>query len=319
MTHKVSVIGLGGMGQTMIERMSKFQGFDVVCGWDLSETAKRQTAHRYPEMAMTSTLEEAVGHKDSNVVYIATPPATHAEISTLAFESGKAVLCEKPLGVDIAASEKLVSIADESGLANVVNFSMASTAATRAAENWLRSGMRAQVERIELSVRFSQWPRKWQMGANEWLSGRDQGGFVREVVSHWVYLTQRLFGNIEVSASTIVYPDERSSESHVHAILDSGGIPVTIVGDIGGTGPDVVDFTIWGAEESARISQWHRFAVTDGQAWQVDDTTTRNPGETNNSMQLTNTAAAFSGTENSMPNFGSALSVQKVIESILER
>ena len=85
----------------------------------------------------------------------------------------------------------------------------------------------------------------------------------------------------------------------------------------GRVGPDVVDYTIWGSEESARISQWHRFSTTSGAGWVADESTTLNPGDVNNRMQLSNAAAAFAGEESTMPDFAAGLSVQRIIEGIL--
>ena len=141
--------------------------------------------------------EEALDHPETTVVYVASPPATHSGLATAAFELQKAVYCEKPLGVNVEDSRKLVERALDSGCKNIVNFSMASTTATQAAEKWLREGVAGDVSGVEIRIHFSQWPRKWQTGASGWLASRTQGGFVREVVSHWIYLTQRLFGRAD--------------------------------------------------------------------------------------------------------------------------
>ena len=43
----------------------------------------------------------------------------------------------------------------------------------------------------ELVMHFSQWPRDWQADA-DWLRFRDQGGYTREVTSHYLYITETL-------------------------------------------------------------------------------------------------------------------------------
>ena len=316
MNHGTSVLGLGGMGTDMIVRMAAYPGFDVVCIWDPDEAARALTHRRFPDLAVADSLEEAVQFDGSSVVYIASPPDTHASLATASIEAGKAVYCEKPLGVDLDSSRQLVELAEVTKTANVVNFSMASTAATRAAETWIET-MGDQIISIEVRVRFSQWPRRWQMGAATWLAKRQQGGFVREVVSHWVYLTERLFGPTQVDDSRVVYPGDENAETVLNADLRSNGTPISVSGVIGGVGPDTVEYTMWGSEESARISSWHRFDVSSGGPWAPDDATTKTPGEVNNRMQLANAAAAFAGEPHSMPGFKDAFSVQKVIEQLL--
>jgi len=315
--HKASVIGLGGMGQTMLARMAKHPGFDVVCAWDPNAAAMETTSDRYPGIQLAGSPEEALGHPETTVVYIASPPATHSGLATVALESQKAVYCEKPLGVNVEDSQELVERALNSGCTNIVNFSMASTAATQAAEKWLRDGVAGDVSGVEIRIHFSQWPRKWQMGASGWLAGRTQGGFGREVVSHWIYLTERLFGRAEFDEAWVRYPGGDAAETHLHANLHVGTVPVSIAGGVGGVGPDLVEYTIWGSKTSARISDWHRFSVSDGGDWETDTATVTNPGNVNNGLLLANAAAAVAGEPNSMPDFSDGLSVQVLVEQIL--
>jgi predicted dehydrogenase len=61
---------------------------------------------------------EAIG--DVEVVSIATPPATHAEVALEALRLGKAVLCEKPLATTLADAEELAQAAE--GQRTAINF-----------------------------------------------------------------------------------------------------------------------------------------------------------------------------------------------------
>ncbi|PZS30305.1 MAG: hypothetical protein DLM58_13890 [Pseudonocardiales bacterium] len=50
---------------------------------------------------------------------------------------------------------------------------------------------------------FPEWPRAFQADAR-WLADRAQGGFVREVLSHFIYLTDRLVGPVRLTGSAYV-------------------------------------------------------------------------------------------------------------------
>lgn len=56
-----------------------------------------------------------------DVVSVATPPATHAEVALAALAAGKGVLCEKPLAATVAEAEELAAAAGDR--ATAVNFS----------------------------------------------------------------------------------------------------------------------------------------------------------------------------------------------------
>jgi predicted dehydrogenase len=61
-----------------------------------------------------------VNRPDIDLVDIASPNDTHAEIAIAAARAGKMVLCEKPLGRNAAESEAMVAAVDAAGVANMV-------------------------------------------------------------------------------------------------------------------------------------------------------------------------------------------------------
>jgi predicted dehydrogenase len=58
--------------------------------------------------------------KDIDVIDIASPNDTHAEMAIAAVRTGKAVLCEKPLGRNASESESIVQAAEKAKVANMV-------------------------------------------------------------------------------------------------------------------------------------------------------------------------------------------------------
>ena len=206
MTHTVSVIGLGVMGQRMLGSMAANRQFSVLSAWDPDPGARDHTRELYPQISIADSPAHAIETDDTGVVYIACPPVWHKEYAVAAMQTGKAVYCEKPLGVDVAQSRELVEQARDAGVVNIVNFSLASAAAVGEVEKRLAAGALGDCLGIDVRVHFSQWPREWQVDATAWLSYREQGGFTREVLSHWVYLTQRLFGRAQLCHAAARFP-----------------------------------------------------------------------------------------------------------------
>lgn len=317
MPHTVSVVGLGVMGQRMLASMARNDRFEVVCAWDPDDGACRRTRDRYPQIRIAESGEEAVTTPESSVVYIACPPAWHKAHAVAAMQAGKAVYCEKPLGVDVADSRDLVAEAQARRAVNIVNFSLASAAAVSEVEKRLAAGDLGQIVGVDVCVHFSQWPREWQMDAADWLSYREQGGFTREVLSHWVYLTERLFGRIELIGATARFPGDGLAETHLVAQLSAATLPVSIAGSVGGVGPDRVEYSIWGSRQSCRIFDWNRLESSDGGTWRTELTHIDDPRQLGYQLQLDNAAAALDGADHSMPDFADALSVQVLIEDML--
>ena len=124
MSHPVTIIGLGVMGQRMLNNMARYPGFTAVSAWDPDPAACEATSGRYPALRIAATAAEAINDPESKVVYVASPPAFHRPHALDALAAGKAVYCEKPLGVDVAESRDLAERAEASGLVNIVNFSV---------------------------------------------------------------------------------------------------------------------------------------------------------------------------------------------------
>lgn len=307
------------MGQRMLGSMAKSSHFTVLAAWDPDAGACERTSALYPDIRVAASAEDVIRARDTNVVYIACPPIWHEGYATAAMAAGKAVYCEKPLGVDIAESRALVAAARKAGVVNIVNFSLASAAAVREVEKRLAAEDAGEIVGVDVRVHFSQWPREWQVDAAAWLSFRQQGGFTREVLSHWVYLTERLFGALELRRGAARYPGGDGAETHLVAELAAGALPVTIAGSVGGAGPDLVEYTIWGTRQSCRILDWNRLFVSGGAEWKPELTHIDDPRELGYQLQLDNAAAAIAGIDHSMPDFAEALSVQVLIEEMLEQ
>ena len=115
----------------------------------------------------------------------------------------------------------------------------------------------------DLRLHFCRWPRDWQANAT-WLRDRDQGGWVREVVSHYVFLIHRLFGPATITQVHLGYPDDGTSEQSLVAVLDCGGTIVRLLGTSDAAGADEVEFTVRGSERSLRLSNWYQLTSATG-------------------------------------------------------
>ncbi|MEI6547751.1 MAG: hypothetical protein WCN85_12105, partial [Burkholderiales bacterium] len=117
---------------------------------------------------------------------------------------------------------------------------------------------------IDIRLRFHQWPRAWQADAT-WLQRADQGGFTREVASHFVYLLHRLLGDVVLKGAQVRWPDSPSGacEQSITAALRCAGIPVSLSASTGGADPDLVEARFIGAHSELRLSDWYRLELID--------------------------------------------------------
>jgi len=313
MAHKVGVIGLGVMGKHMVDGLIANPLFDVIACWDLDVSRCESVHQQYPGIAIAQSAEALVAHEDMELVYIATPPATHVQYASLAIDHGKAILCEKPLAVDIQSTRDLVEKARTKGIPNAVNFAYTSSPKIKMMEKAIHNGDLGKLQGIEIRLHFTQWPRAWQ-SAGAWLSQREQGGFVREVFSHFAYLTHRLIGFPILKWSNVTYPEESNrSESYVIAEMESNGMPIHLTGGVGGASPEHVEWTLYGTQCSYRLLNWETLQTGTKESWQevfgIDE---------DNNSQFAELSHMLEGKPHSLPDFSVGLEVQQLVEDILD-
>ena len=76
-----------------------------------TQAAADRFAERYPGVAAHGSYEALLADADVDVVYVSTPHPQHAEWTIKALEAGKAVLCEKPMGVNHPEAMAMVETA----------------------------------------------------------------------------------------------------------------------------------------------------------------------------------------------------------------
>lgn len=317
MRPAVAVIGLGVMGHRMLTNMTAHGGFDVSLAWDPKEDACRIASEKFADVRIGSSAQQVITDPAIDIVYIASPPSSHREYTIAAAAAGKMVFCEKPLGVDVEESRSLVEQVETSGVLNAVNFPFADAQAINMIQTELEDGSIGDVSGVSLQLHFSKWPREWQDAAS-WLSLRKEGGFVREVGSHYVFLIEKLFGPATLVDASTCYPEDVAlCETHFLASLNCGGTPILFVGDAGGVGPDTVEFTVWGSKKSYRLWDWNKLKSSEGGDWSDELTHIEDPRQDGYDRVLDNLLGMLNGRAHTMPPLRAALSVQEVVEQIL--
>lgn len=316
-TVGLGIIGAGIMGERMLRAALKQARDSVhVTGiWDPSPAALARVAGLAPAAESAAALIAG-----AECVYIASPPASHLAHAAAALDAGKAAFAEKPLAADVVAAGAFVAARGGSRMA--VNFPMATSFAVERLLGWLDGGAVGVAERLEIKVAFAEWPREWQRDAAGWLDRRAEGGFTREVVSHFLFLTGRVLGEMSLLESSVTYPDDGRSERAITASLTAGGLPVALSGGVGTTKRDDQNsWTLSGSAGKVRLRNW-AFAErwVDG-AWVGDDAAL--PQDRARPLvlqrQLAGVAAMTRGEAHPLATMEEAFAVQKVVEGILAR
>ncbi len=104
---RVGVIGVGGMGAFHARTLAGFAGVDVVAVADPNAANANAVARDIGCEALTDPMQLATSSEVDGIV-IASPDATHPELSIAAIEQGTRVLCEKPLATTLEGAQRVV-------------------------------------------------------------------------------------------------------------------------------------------------------------------------------------------------------------------
>lgn len=256
---KLGIVGVGIMGERVMNAVLRHDPAVVELGgiWDPSAETMARIGKEQPKVPVMAGPEDVIAASDC--LYIASPPVTHLSYARQAMAAGLSVLTEKPLAVDLADAIAFVDEVEERDARAAVNFIFASSPGVEHLRRWIEAGAVGPVESLTIDLAYAGWPRPWQMDALGWLDKREQGGFTREIASHFLFLTRRLVGPMVLKSASATYPDGDGSETAIRAEIEAGGIPVTLTGSVGTTDkPDHCEWTLKGRDGSVRLADWTR-------------------------------------------------------------
>ncbi len=221
-TLNIGLVGCGFMGRThsnAFARVNQFFELDsqpvlkAACARN-SETAKAFAANWGYESFETD-WRDLVRREDIDLIDIASPNDTHAEIAIAAAEAGKMVMCEKPLGRNAAETQKMVAAVEAAGRPNMVWYNFRRVPAVTLAKQLIDEGRLGRI--FHYRAKFLQ---DWtisadlpQGGAALWrLDASVAGsGVTGDLLAHCIDTAMWLNGPIDtVTAMTETFVKERT-------------------------------------------------------------------------------------------------------------
>ena len=111
--QRIFLVGVGFIGARHVEAARALDEGVEVHATDLDPERLEALRAEHPMIRGHRDLDAMLGVPSAadDLVIIATPPASHCEIALRAFESGRHVLCEKPLATTMAEARRMLEAA----------------------------------------------------------------------------------------------------------------------------------------------------------------------------------------------------------------
>jgi len=220
-TLNIGLVGYGFMGRTHSNAFLQAPRFfdlpfrpalTAVCARNMDRV--RGFAENWGYASIESDWRALVDRKDIDLVDIASPNDTHAEIAIAAAKAGKMVLCEKPLGRTADEARSMVDAVEAAGVSNMVWYNYRRVPAVTMLKNLLQEDRFGRIFHYR-----SQFLQDWtisrdlpQGGEGLWrLDASVAGsGVTGDLLAHNIDMALWLNGPIvEVSAMTETFIKER--------------------------------------------------------------------------------------------------------------
>ena len=115
MATQWGILATGRIAHTFANALKASSTGDLVAVGSRSEESASKFAESYDKMAVHSSYQALLDDTNVEAIYVSTPHPQHAEWTIKALRAGKAVLCEKPMGLNHPEVMAMVDAAESTG------------------------------------------------------------------------------------------------------------------------------------------------------------------------------------------------------------
>jgi predicted dehydrogenase len=198
----IGIVGGGYMGKAHAVAMSSVGAvfntalrpfLEMVCATSEQSAERYRVAYGFNRA--TADWRRLVEDPAVEAIVIASPQETHREIALAAIALGKPVLCEKPMGLDMAEALEMTRAAEAAGVPNMVAYNYVRTPATQYARQLIEQGEIGDItwfrgEHVEDFLADPNEPTSWRTQG-------DANGTIGDLAPHLYNMALALMGPID--------------------------------------------------------------------------------------------------------------------------
>ena len=195
----VKEVGIGVIGAGKIAELLHFPGYAklenvrLVAAADVNVERLQEIKKKFDVREIYTDYHELLTRKDIDAVSICTPPKLHKTMTIEALESGKHVLCEKPLATSVDDCHKVMNALKETDRFVMPAFNYRFTPSVRLTNEIVSRGKLGDLE--EVRVHFKSDQRTWD--AVTPFRFREKTGVISDLGPHSIDTLRFLCGEIE--------------------------------------------------------------------------------------------------------------------------
>ena len=189
-----AIVGCGRIAQRHAEHIKNTTSCKLIACCDIDIEKADLLANKY-SAKVYYTIQDLLKSKDIDIISICSPNGLHAEHSILGLESGKHVLCEKPMAISSFDCGRMMQAAEKSNKRLFIIKQNRYNPPVKAVKKLIEEGSLGNLFNIQLSC-F--WNRNENYYENSWKgTSRLDGGTLYTQFSHFIDLLYYLNGDIQ--------------------------------------------------------------------------------------------------------------------------
>ena len=251
MSHKIALIGFGGMAGWHYDKIQEIDGLEVAGIWDIKE--ERRTVAQSRKIHVYTGLEDLLADEQTDLVLVATPNDVHKGLVIAALEAGKNVVCEKPVTLSSEDLKEMREAAERTGKFFTVHQNRRWDEDYLTVKKILEEGKLGEVFRIESRVHGSRGiPGDWRQEKEK------GGGMVLDWGVHLLDQILLMFPGValkKVYASITNVTNQLVDDGFTTDLMFENGVHVLV--EVGTS--NFVELPRWyvlGSEGTAVITDW---------------------------------------------------------------
>lgn len=199
---RVALIGTGLGSQVHLPALSYVDGSELVAICSRRKERAQVIAARHGVVTASDDWRDVVTDPGVDAVIIATPPYLHHQMAIAAIEAGKHVLCETPMGANVAETRDMTALAERHKVVAMVNHQYRYLPIRRRVKELIDEGYVGTPQAISMIV-FSSRLADADNVRFTWLMEDDKGGGqLRHLGSNAIDMMRWWLGEIDGVAGT---------------------------------------------------------------------------------------------------------------------
>ncbi len=192
---RVGIIGCGGIANGKhMPSLHKLKNVEMVAFCDIIKERAEKAAKQYgtPDAKVYEDYKDLLKDESIEVVHVCTPNRAHSFITVDALDSGKHVMCEKPMAINSAEAKKMLDAAERSGKKLTIGYQSRQRSDSRYLKDEADAGTFGDIYFAKAHAIRRRAVPTWGVFLNEYEQG---GGPLIDIGTHALDLTLWIMNN----------------------------------------------------------------------------------------------------------------------------